>query len=262
MIHSARSPSALLAGLTVSAAVVAAAWLLTACGEETSTVAPVPMVQEYGTVDSLVFWPPTLRYARPNDSLTLRAWGIGQSYDCADKLLDGGWNSTQDTTGAYFYRIRTPLYQHADPPGCALAPTIDSLFKRVFFPNANIQPPAGTRFYLQTPGPKSTDSILLVAGTASLYAFTHVLNTDSSGSAHGPFVFDDSTAGRPRWMVRAASLATCEILQTAVFKRSGDTLRVRVRRIQATPLPESVLPACAGSHEDSVEVVPDLYRFP
>ncbi len=252
----------LIAGIAVSVTVLAAACLLTACNKEGSTVEPSPMVQEYGTVDSLVFWPPTLHYARPNDSLTLRGLGIGQSYDCSDKLLDGGWNSTQDTTGTYFYRLRTPLYQQADPPNCPLIPTIDSLFKRVFFPNLNIQPPAGTRFYLQTPGPRSTDSLMFVSGKASIYSFTHVVVEESPSSSFGPFVFNDSTASHPRWMVRSDSLAMCEILQTAVFKRSGDTLRVRVRRIQADVLPDSVLPACAGPHRDSVEVVRDLYKFP
>jgi hypothetical protein len=78
----------------------------------------------------------------------------------------------------------------------------------------------------------------------------------------GRFTFRDSTAARPRRMVHARNLATCEFMQTAVYEPQGDSSKITVRRIVAQPLPAPQLPPCAGPRDDSMAVVYRAHRFP
>jgi hypothetical protein len=77
-------------------------------------------------------------------------------------------------------------------------------------------------------------------------------------------VFRDSTAAHPRRILILRNPVRCEVLQTAVYARQGDTLSIEARRIQAMALPEAQLPACAATarEADSVEVVLKIHRFP
>jgi endonuclease YncB( thermonuclease family) len=240
--------------------VTVSAWM-SACNEGTSPDEG-PTVVVSATVDSVAFWPPTLRYARTGDSVSLRLMGLKKGYACATFVTDLGWTYISDTN--YTYRLRIPLVQQPETPTCAVDPGKDSLFKRAFFTDTVFAPAvAGKKLYLQIPGLPNMDSLTYVTGTAELHSFIHLSSTVSRQSVHGRFTFLDSTAASPRRRVRLASPAACEILQTAVFDRRGDTLAVRVRRLQANPLPAAVVPDCAGPRAaDSIEVVFNAHRFP
>jgi hypothetical protein len=207
-------------------------------------------------VDSAVFWPPSIRYAHNGDLLSLHMRGVQRQRKCAKAdTLD--WNFRRDSLGAEFF---TPKSQFQVNTSCAADPKgLDSLYKY------RVYTLVGKYFYLETPDGRRTDSVLFISGDAPLPSrmdtLRHVVSSGSV-STKGRLTFRDSTAAHPRRSVEADSLASCEVLQAAVFDRRGDTLVVRARSIQGTALPVSLLPACSGIHADTIEVVPNLHRFP
>ncbi|HEX2613367.1 MAG TPA: hypothetical protein VHO02_07225, partial [Fibrobacteria bacterium] len=141
----------------------------------------------------------------------------------------------------------------SDPQG------LDTLFK------ARVFTLVGKNFYLQTPDGRLTDSVLFISADAGKPPFVDTLrHVVSSGpiSTKGRLTFRDSTGSHPSRTLEADSLAACEVLQSGVFDRRGDTLVVRARTIQGVALPVGVFPACAGVHADTIEIVPNLYRYP
>lgn len=218
---------------------------------EVTTLKDVP-------VDSVVFWPPALRYAHDGDLLLLQMRGVQRQRKCRNATTDTlSWSFRRDSTGSEYYTPHSSFEIRstcpADPDG------LDSTYR------VRAYTLVGKSFYLETPDGRLTDSVLFIsADPAKLPVTDTLIHVVSSGSvtSRGRFTYRDSTAEHPRRTVEADSLAACEVLQVAVFDRRADTLTVRVRSLQGTALPVNVLPACAGVHKDTIEVVPNLYRFP
>jgi hypothetical protein len=205
-------------------------------------------------VDSIVFWPAALRYARTDDTVSLRVMGFKRGYACTN-ILEMGWSWLHDSTGD-IYSLHS-LIEIPGNPTCAVdGKGVDSTF-RISFPTT-----AGQRLYLRTSAGNTTDSLLYLSGKGTTETFTHRVSAPDSLYFGGRFLFHDSGATRTRRFVTADSMATCETFQSAAFKRNGDTLTVRVRRIEALPLSASLFPPCAGPHADTVEVVFERFRFP
>lgn len=205
-------------------------------------------------VDSIVFWPPSLRYARAGDTVSFRVIGLKRGYVCA-RILEMGWTWRDDSTSDY-YTLHS-LVELPGNPTCAVDNKgADSLFK-VIFPTLS-----GQKLFVQTSAGVSTDSLVYVAGDGYTDIFTHRISDPDSAGYGGRFLFHDSGATQPRRFVTADSMATCETFQSAAYKRSGDTLTVRVRRIHAVELSPAIFPPCAGPHADTMDVVLDQYRFP
>jgi hypothetical protein len=209
--------------------------------------------------DSVTFWPPSLHYAKFGDTLTVRIHGLKRQYDCAT-TLELRLAFREDTTKAQYFHLRSRFEIPANPPCGREDAGLDTGFK------AQISTREGRPFYLEKADSTRTDSIVFVAPSSQAFldAFDHIpsMSAGAGTTVHGRYIFRDSTASQRRWLLRVDSLAACEILQTAVFDRRGDTLAVRVRRILAKPLPESILPACAGTHADSLSVVFNAHKFP
>src|SRR5690606_24692076 len=103
-------------------------------------------------------WPPTLRYARFGDTLSLHVRGLKRQRTCAhiEKL---GWDFRRDSTGAEYF---TPSSKLEIPPSCAADPEgLDTLFKVQVFTRT------GKKFYLAAPDGRLTDSVLFVSGAAN-----------------------------------------------------------------------------------------------
>lgn len=213
---------------------------------------PQTVLVENPDADSVTFWPRHVLYARYGDTLFATIHGLKRVAECAEPSLVS-WNFSQDTAKNQSYRPRARFVIPGGSTCRADTVGLDTTFKVVFFTSA------GKRMRLLTPGGKATDSVLFVdaASVATVDVFTRAPG-DPDSLAVGRFTFLDSTAARPRRMIRADSLAACEFLQSAVHERRDDTLRVRLRRIEAAPLPAGVLPPCAGPRADSIEVEPDL----
>jgi hypothetical protein len=226
--------------------------VVTACNS-TSYPDREPKRFEDVAVDSIHFWPRALRYARPGDTVSILVTGLRRGYVCAKLNLDWDWlDSTDQDAYTFQSLVRTP-----GTPECALdVGGLDTLFKRVF----STQP--AEKLYLRTADGKKQDSLLYLSGDGYTETFTHLVSAPDSAAVGSRYWFHDSGAGRTRRFVVSNSMAACETFQSAAFKRSGDTLTVRVRRILAVPMSPALFPPCAGPHADTVEVVFDQHRFP
>jgi hypothetical protein len=204
-------------------------------------------------VDSIVFWPPALKYARAGDTVSFRVIGFRRVYVCSDiQELGLSWHddSTHDS-----YSLHS-LVKVPGTPHCAIDPGLDTLFKRIFSTNA------GEKLYLKTSAGVSSDSLFFVAGDGFTETFTHLVSGPDSAPVAGRYLFHDSGAGNPKRFLTADSLLACETFQSAAFKRSGDTLTVRFKRLIAVPLAAQDFPPCSGPHADTMEVVLDRFRYP
>jgi hypothetical protein len=86
---------------------------------------------------------------------------------------------------------------------------------------------------------------------------------DTSGKVlQGRFLFRDSTAAHPLRKIMSDSMPACETFEGAVFRRSGDTLKVRFHRLRLDSALHAALPPCLGPHADSTQVVFDRFGFP
>jgi len=204
-------------------------------------------------IDSLTFWPPTMRYARAGDTLPIRMIGFRLGYTCG-KITELRWH-WRDSIGYDYYT----LISQVDIPGgptCEPGGTFDSTFRVIFYS------PGGERLFIRRGHNVKTDSVLFLSGFGYTERFTHHDSSpDSAVIVRGSyrFTFLDSTAARRRRTVTAV-LPVCETFQHALFKREGDSIIVQLRRIVAKPLPVSMFPQCAGEHTDTMEVVQDLYN--
>jgi hypothetical protein len=204
--------------------------------------------------DDIQFWPPSLKYARRGDTISLLVIGFQRGYVCT-QIPDMGWTYHQEDTSDT-YRLHS-LIKIPGNPTCALDNDgYDSLYK-VDFPTA-----AGRKLYVQTSAGVSKDSLLFVAGDGYTHVFTHLVSGPDSTIFDGRFVFHDSVTTGGRRFVTTDSMAACETFQSAAYKRNGDTLTVRVKRLEVSPLSISLFPPCAGPHADTVDVVLDRYRYP
>ncbi|HEX2613608.1 MAG TPA: hypothetical protein VHO02_08445, partial [Fibrobacteria bacterium] len=207
------------------------------------------------SVDSVVFWPPTVHYAYSGDTLSLQMRGVQRQRKCkVNPLWDTlSWSFQRDSLGAEYFTPKSTFRISSlclpDPNG------LDTLFK------ASAYTLVGKNFYLVTPDGRLTDSVLFISADQAkppvVDTLRHVVSAGFA-STHGRFTFRDSTDVHPLRTLEADSLATCEVLQAAVFDRRGDTLVVRARTIRGAPIPVGILPACAGTHADTIEVVPNL----
>jgi hypothetical protein len=228
--------------------------LLAGCNQTVYPDRPPTFIHNVAA-DSIVFWPPSLKYAREGDTVSFLLIGLQRGYVCA-KVSLLGWNWNDEDSASDIYRLNSVI-QVPGNPTCALdTKGLDSLFKRVF------STPSGQKLYLQTSAGVSTDSLLYVAGNGYTDVFQHLVSGPDSAAFGGRFLFHDSTLARPRRFVTADSMASCETFQSAAFKRNGDTLTVRVKRLAAVPLAINLFPPCGGPHADTVDVVFDRYRYP
>jgi hypothetical protein len=236
----------LLVGLAVAALLT-----LDACTDPEADV----MIDE-PPVDSVAFWPKTVKYAKYGDTLYPQIFGLKRRAECAI-VMELGWKFRRDTTGSEFFRVRS---RFQIPAGSSCAPDpdgLDTMFRVRFYTRV------GNRLYLETPEGVITDSVLFVADETALataVVLKHVPGTVDSTTS-GRFTFYDSTATRSRRSIVVRSLAICEVLQTSVYEKRQDTLVVKIRLIQATPQPADIFPPCAGVRVDSVEVVPNTFNF-
>jgi hypothetical protein len=214
-----------------------------------------PKVYQDVAADTLAFWPPALKYARAGDTVSFRVIGLQRGYACA-QVSDLGWSwENGDSTGGRF-RLHSTV-QVPGNPACALdTKGLDSLFERTF------ARPAGQKLYLRTSAGVSADSLLYLAGDGHTEVFQHLVSGPDSAVFGGRFLFHDSGAARARRFVTADSMGLCETFQSAAFRRNGDTLTVRVKRLVAASLGADVFPPCAGPHADTMDVVFDRYRYP
>lgn len=227
--------------------------LLTACNQ---TVYPdrEPTFIYNVSANSIVFWPPSLKYARNGDTISLLVVGFQRGYVCTE-ISDMGWTYRREDSSDT-YRLHS-LIRVPGNPTCALDTRgLDSLFK-VDFPTL-----PGRKLFLQSSSGVSTDSLLYISGNGYTHVFTHLVSGPDSARIDGRFLFHDSGTTSLRRFVTADSMASCETFQSAAFKRNGDTLTVTVKRIEAVPLSTLDFPPCLGPHADTVEVVFDRYRYP
>lgn len=235
---------------SLSAALCAAVALLAGCLD-----APAPVTLSNPPADSVTVWPSTVQYARRGDTLTLIVHGLKRTYPCAIESKVG-WTFRHDTTNAEYFRVNSEFTIPGDP-SCDREPEgFDTLFR------ARIYTRPGNVFYLETPQGEITDSVFFVAEASQAALEILRLPPGADSVTSGRFTFRDSTAARPRRMVYARNLATCEFMQTAVYEPQDDSIVVTVRRIVAQPLPAAQLPACAGPRDDSIPVAYRAYRFP
>jgi hypothetical protein len=231
----------------------AVAFLLAACND-TAWPDRDPTVIENADADALIFWP-RRAYALPGDFLTVEVRGLKHVYACSRVLLLEG--TVTDSTGGRYMRLRSRVELPA-LPDCPLSPGLDTVLEAT-------TPAAGRSLYLQTADGVVTDSLHVFSGTGVVEAFLHITRTADTLRTFARYTLRDSTAGHPRRVLYTDSLATCEVMQAAVFTRlrGGDTLSVRLRTLLASPaLPTSQFPACTGPHADTVEVVEDKYGYP
>jgi hypothetical protein len=204
--------------------------------------------------DSLVFWPP-LRYALSNDQITVEVHGLQRVYSCS-RILSFTWDRV-DSVGVSYLGIHSTI-ELPSTPECGFSSGLDTTFDTTV-------PAAGRTLYLRTPGRRRSDSLYTFAGTGVVEGFLHPRSSTDTLRTFGRFTFRDSTAGHRRRILYTDSLETCEVLQAATFRRlhGGDTLSIYFRTLYATPaLSPTILPACAGTHSDTVEVVSNRYQFP
>lgn len=203
-------------------------------------------------IDSLSFWPPDMRYARDGDTLSIRMIGLHRKYTCG--VPDMHWN-WRDTPGYDYYTLSARV----DIPGgssCVPGGFFDSTFRVIF------HSPGGEYLFIRHGNNIKTDSLLFLSGFGYTETFVHRDADPDTAVIEREgyrFTFHDSTATRKRRFVTAV-LPVCETFQSSLFKREGDSITVRLRRIVAKPLPVEMFPACAGEHPDTMEVVNDLYR--
>jgi hypothetical protein len=203
-------------------------------------------------IDSLAFWPPAMRYARAGDTLQIRMKGFHLGYTCGE-ISELRWN-WRDSIGFDYYTLLSKVYVPGGP-SCKPGGRFDSTFRVIFYSHA------GERLFVRHGDNLKTDSLLFVSGFGYTETFVHRdADADTALIERGGyrFTYHDSTAARPRRTV-TAMLPICETFQSSVFKREGDSITVRLRRIVARPLPAAAFPACAGEHPDTMEVVRDLY---
>jgi endonuclease YncB( thermonuclease family) len=246
-------PQASVRNLFVAFVSILSATFLTACNQ---TVYPErePTFVYNVAADSIKFWPSSLKYARRGDTVSVLVIGFQRGYVCTE-IPDMGWSYRQEDS-IDTYRLHS-LIRIPGNPTCAVdTKGLDSLYK-VDFPTT-----AGRRLVLQTSAGESTDTLLYIAGNGYTHVFTHLVSGPDSALFDGRFLFHDSGTGNTRRFVTTDSMASCETFQSAAFKRNGDTLTVRVKRIEATPLSTNDFPPCLGPHKDTVEVVLDRYRYP
>jgi hypothetical protein len=202
--------------------------------------------------DSLTFYP-RREYALPGDVLAVSVHGLKRVYVCARVLnLDP---TTTDSAGARYVGLDANVELPATPQ-CAVSSGLDTVIE-------TSAAGAGQKHYLRGADGRIADSLFVFSGTGAVQAFLHP--PGDTLRAFGRYTFRDSTAGHPRRTLHTDSLATCEVLQAAAFRRlhGGDTLTVSLRTLLADPaLPAATLPACAGRHGDTVRVVEDRYGFP
>ncbi len=215
-------------------------------------------VLENPAADSVVFWPPTMTYARFGDTLHLVVHGLKRQKSCAIPLKVG-WNFLRDSTDTEFYEVHSEFELPAR--GCRRDTAgLDTSFRVRFFTSP------GKWLYLRTPEGRTTDSLLFIApdgpGLVNVIILDHPAGADSTRI--GRVVYRDSTASHPVRRLVVDSLATCEVLQTATYESrttSGDTTRVKVRLLKATIQSAASFAPCAGPHADSVAVVFNRYNF-
>ncbi len=211
-----------------------------------------PVIVEDPGADALLFHPP-VDHALPGDVLPIAVQGLKTAYACAELLAfrDTMTDSLERTYVSVTARVRWPGI-----PECPLVTGKDTVLRIT-------APAAGRTVVVRTPGGIPTDSLTVFAGTGMVDGFSH--DGGDTLSVHGRFTFRDSTAAHPRRVLYADTLAACAVIQAAVFTRlnGGDTLQIAYRTLIATPaLPNTVLPACAGPHGDTVPVVENAYGLP
>ena len=238
-----RSKETLFAGLLLSG-------LLTACQTDAWPEREPATVSV--SADSLTFYPPR-EYALPGDVLAVSVHGLKRVYVCARVLnLDA---TAVDSAGARFVGFDAQV-ELPGTPQCAISSGLDTVVE-------TSAAAAGQEHYLRLASGRLTDSLFVFSGTGATDSFLHP--PGDTLRALGRYTFRDSTAGHPRRVIYTDSLATCEVLQAATFRRlrGGDTLTISLRTLLANPaLPAATLPACAGLHGDTVRVVEDRYGFP
>lgn len=246
----ARCGAPVLAALVALATLGAMAGGLVAC-TDTGWPDRDPVVLDNPGADSLVFHPP-VHYALPGDPLTVRVHGLKTGYACAEVLAfkDTVSDSADHRVVSVTARIRWP-----GVPECPLVTGKDTTFDLT-------APSAGRTLVLRTPGGVRSDSLRVFSGSGSVREFGHP--PGDTLTVHDRFTFRDSTAAHPRRVLYTHALAPCEVLQSAVWSRrpSGDTLRISYRILTASPaLPDTVLPACADTHGDTIRVVAEQKAF-
>jgi len=199
-------------------------------------------------VESLAVWPP-LKYALPGDVLTVEVAKLKTVYTCARVL---SMTVTAADSGAFRIGRLDASAELPGTPECPLTPGLDTTLTL----NA---PAAGITLLLRTPSGANTDTVRVLAGTATVEGFTYIRGGADTVKSWGRFVFRDSTAGYPLRTLRTDSLETCEVLQAAVFRRvrDSDTLSIAWRTLN-----DASSPSCTGHYADTVTVVQDKYGFP
>lgn len=203
-----------------------------------------PVTIDNPGADSLVFHPP-VKYALAGDTVTVKLYGLKTGYACTEILA---FRDTASDSADHRFVSVTAKVRWPGIPECPLVTGKDTAFGLTV-------PAAGRTLVLRPPGGALTDSLWVFSGTGSVQEFRH--HPGDTLSVHGRFTFRDSTAAHPRRVLSTHTLAPCEVLQSAVWSRlSEDTLRISYRTLIAAPaLPDTLLPACAGIHGDTVRVV-------
>jgi len=251
--HSSKSRFTKFSRFLLIGFVAAPLLVLSACND-TGWPDRDPVTVNSISADSLEVWPP-MNYALPGDLLTVEVHGLKTVYECATLISFAATSrdSGQRTVVSFSASATWP-----GTPECPLTTGRDTTFETT-------TPSAGRTMVLVPPARAATDSVFIFAGTGVVQGFLHPRSATDTIRTHGRFTFRDSTAGHPRRRLYTDSLATCEVVQAAVFRRlhGGDTLSISYRTLLASPaLPDSILPACTGIHSDTVNVVENRYGYP
>lgn len=221
--------------------------ILTGCND-TGWPVRSPVVVDSVNADALVTHP-SVDHALPGDTLTVSVHDLKTVYECSRVLMLTP--VVTDSATRRFVSFNASV-EKPGTPECPLTPGLDTGF-------TTIAPAAGATLILRTPSGKATDTVVVFAGTG-IPINLRIVTADTVHSVSG-LTFRDSTAGHPR-RVLYGELEACTLFQLATFTRlpgptpDSDTLSIDFRLLTASPaLPESVLPACAGPHADTVVVV-------
>lgn len=204
-------------------------------------------------VTRVLFWPPGLSYLATGGTAVVELQGLKRGFICS-RILECALNL--DSSGGIMKVHPICRVELPENPACPLEPNgLDTTLP------LTAMPPIGAILYLKTPADSITDSARIVS--AMIYPESLVYIPDTTGKVlQGRFLFRDSTSAHPLRKIMADSMLACETFGGAVFSRSGDTLKVRFRRLRLDSARHATLPPCLGPHADSTQVVFDRFGFP
>jgi len=231
--------------------------MLGACSQSTYPNLSTQVVDST-EVDEAVFWPPHPHYIAQSDTAVIEMVGLQRGFTCGTVLackMDTDFSNADSTALQAYAKIEYP-----GAPNCPLdsAKGVDTTLRLI------TSQPLGSVLYLDNSAGVHTDTALIVSAKVQAVTLLSIPTDSDTVSGVGPFILYDATAGHPSYELYADTLPACEVLQSAVYSYSGDTLKVLFHLLLLDSTTSQLsLPPCSGPQiNDSVQVVPDLFNLP